>query len=96
MNKITIITDWYVHCGIKKERVRGQKEAKSPNPLSGNIKVTIPNGICKVYDIIPAPFSLIECFIKISPTLCFQKKPFKWYWKKLRRPQKRNMVIFFI
>lgn len=61
--------------------LHGQKEAKSLNPLSGNIKVTIPNGICKVYDIIPAPFSLIESFIKIQRSLAFQRKPFKEYWK---------------
>lgn len=51
----------------------GQKEAKSLNPLSGDIKVTIPNGICKVYDIIPSPFSLIDRFIKISQSLSFEK-----------------------
>lgn len=74
----------------------GQKEAKGPNPLWANIKVTIPNGICKVYDIIPPPFSLIEGFIKILRSWSFQKKSSRGYLEKYEivSEEKGRRILF--
>lgn len=72
--KLPVVSLLFYPHRIKRQRFHsGQKEAKSLNPLSGDIKVTIPNGICKVYDIIPPPFSLIERFIKISQSSSIQR-----------------------
>lgn len=68
---------------MMKIRKREASDGRSQKPNQGfkssfrHIKVTIPNGICKVYDIIREPFSLIESFIKIWPPSahCRLRKP---------------------
>lgn len=59
-NENDVVSSWVSR---EKKRSRGdgewQKEGAVQILFQPDIKVTISNGICKVYDIIRAPFSLI-------------------------------------